>query len=345
MINFETLGIPQELVAILQDKAIKFKRETSIVPNIKTSFRGWNSERVRNPITLKWELTGNRTPIWNHTFRMSEKLPIFGLGGLNFILSYVNNGYEFVEKVDNVFIFHKEFGDKTMCYDANTNEFRGLPNKSNLEWSVPLTVRVNNGAPQSYKYDFSYTNEQLADAMKISVERVEYLRSGWKWVFQTVDTETEVANAFSGIEKVDDTVNAELFINGRSWREYSRFGDLLFPFGKRGQDFIVDWVLYNEHTDSTPDWISEGNFGEGARVRYEKSHENAFSVNVAETDGEPSYDKETNTFYYNPSKEAVLAFVPTLLPAQGKNEDWEVLIDLKTGEVYYDRFKALAEAI
>jgi hypothetical protein len=59
----------------------------------------------------------------------------------------------------------------------------------------------------------------------------------------------------------------------------------------------------------------------------------------------PYYDKDTHTFYYNPTKEALLAFTPTLLPAQGKNDDYEVLIDLKTGKVHYNRFKALAEAV
>ena len=338
MINFETLGIPEELFNAVKDKAIKIRIDSSIKHKASLDRRRpFITERER--INGVWQIT-SRVPNWVHHFTPTQKNNLFGVGGLNFILGYLGT-YEYQGKEGSKYLMYNAFTKDTVYYDEDTSMFGRL-----VDTSAPFVGKqtlTTNGVKT--EYTFEWTNEELAVLMNTSVEKVETLRSGWVWQFETVDTETEVANAFSVISKEENVVSANLLVNGKDWKEYPRFGDLLFPFGKRGQDFIVDWVLYNEHTDPTPDWPSEGNFGEGARVRYEKADPRAFSVNVAETDGEPYYDKDTHTFYYNPTKEALLAFVPTLLPAQGKNDDYEVLIDLKTGKVHYNRFKALAEAV
>lgn len=339
MITFETLGIPEELFNAVKDKAIK-KRVDSSIKHTASLDRRRPFVETRERVNGVWRVT-SRVPNWVHNFQQIQKVNLFGAGGLNFIVGYLNQGYEYTEKVGSKFLFHNSFTNDTVYYDEAFGSFGQVQavDEKFVGKQVLTTNRVRT------EYTFEWTNEELAALMNTTVDKVIDLRSGWVWYFEDVDTETEVANAFSVISRDENEVSANLLINGVDWKEYPRFGDLLFPFGKRGQDFIVDWVLYNEHSDPTPDWSSEGNFGEGARVRYEKADPRAFSVNVGETDGEPYYEEETNTFWYNPTKEALLAFVPTLLPAQGKNDDFEVLIDLKTSKVYYNRFKGLAEAI
>ena len=338
MINFETLGIPEELFEAVKTKAIKRVVDSRIRHRASLD-RTRPYILTRERINGRWVIT-SRTPNWVHSFGEEQKVNLFGAGGLNFILGYINGGYKYVGKEGSKFILRNDFSGDTVYYDEAIGEFGRV--LAQTPFVGTQTLRLNG---ETTSYSWEWTNEELAQLMNTSVEKIIALRGGRTWYFEEVETETEVANAFSVISIEENTVSANLLINGIDFREYGRFGDLLFPFGKRGQDFIVDWVLYNEHTDPTPDWTSEGNFGEGARVRYEKADPRAFTVNVGETDGEPYYDKDAHTFYYNPAKEAVLAFVPTLLPAQGKNDDFEVLIDLKTGKVYYDRFKGLAEAI
>ncbi len=348
MITAEQLGIPQVLFDACIDKVIKIKQVHKVTP-LRTSETVTN--KLPHPLYPGRFIT-KRQVVEGISLRYYKKNELFGAGLLNFIAYRTREGYVYSEdkSTQEVFVFTssqgKEFvvqleGGKVLTFDS-----------AGKETSKVYSIKITNSFTREVTYlTREVTVEQMASELNISLELATEIinahqNSGaWVWEASTIATSNHLANAFSTLSLNDGVVSGNFYVNGKDFREFEPFGSIVFPFGKAGQDFCVDWVLYNEHVDLTPDWVSEGNFGEGARVRIaEKEDAKAFTVNVAETDGEPFYDAETHTFFYNPSKQSLLAIVPTLLPAQGKNDDYECLIDLKTGAVYYSRFEAMASA-
>lgn len=339
MIDFESLGIPNEVWESLKNKAIVTKNEATIKHTPSLSYK-----TIREPhptIPNRWVNKGLEK-VWTHNFRLIEKVPLFGIGGLNLLLSWMKeSGYALSEKVESTYIFKSDKQTDFVTYNSETNKIGFDKPISDMTFKWQSST---NGVRENHSVTF--TPSEIAEKLGISLTTLQEKLGGWKWNLVAVNTDTHVANAFSVLAKEDGVVTGDLLVNGVTWRNYVPFGKLVFPFGKAGQDFVVDWVLYNDHTASTPPkWTSEGNFGEAARTRIaDKNDPRAFVVNVAETDGEAFYEADTHTFHYNPTKQSLLAIMPTLKPAQGKNDDHECLIDLNTGKVYYSRFEALRES-
>ena len=348
MITAEQLGIPQVLFDACIDKVIKIKQVHKVTP-LRVSETVTN--KLPHPLYPGRFIT-KRQVVEKVSLRYYKKNELFGAGLLNFISYRTREGYLYSEdkSTKDMFVFTSSQGrefvvqleaGKVLAYDA-----------AGKETSETYSIKKTNAFTREVTYlTREVTVQEMAAELNISLELATEIvnahqdSGAWVWEASTIATSNHLANAFSTLSLNEGVVSGNFYVNGKDFREFKPFGSVVFPFGKAGQDFCVDWVLYNEHVDPTPDWSSEGNFGEGARVRIaEKEDPKAFTVNVAETDGEPSYDAETHTFYYNPSKQSLLAIVPTLLPAQGKNDDYECLIDLKTGVVYYSRFEAMSNA-
>lgn len=337
MIDYKAMGFSESLYEAVKGKIIHLQ---SIV-NVKHIPLHKGVEYIREPhptFPRRMVVVGQRIK-WEHRFQLDEKRHLFGESLFMMILFYIKEwNYRLEKEKDGVFYFTNLLD--TVVYDS-VNEFFGrLDEREEFIFTWKHTTNKITSIEQ-----ITLSKSELATALKTTEAKLDYSLAA-DYLTKTVESDLHVWSAYSTLSIEDNVVNGDFMINDKSWTEYSRFGDLVFPFGKAGQDFCVDWVLYNEHTDETPDWYSEGNFGEGARVRIsDKKDPRAFSVNVWFTDGEPYYDGETHTFYYNESKEALLAIQPTLLPAQGKNSDHECIIDLKTGKIYYSRFEAMKEAV
>lgn len=334
----ELLKIPQELYDLAIDKVITNKEEHKITNRVTAKVV---TSKVPHPTIPNRFITKSERK-WVDNISHSSKNGIFGIGLLNMIAFYtLDYGYTFDSKEGNAFVFVDEKGTKmrldigdkfTMTID------NGIRSKT---FSTPIT---SNGVKTVL--ESTYDSAQLAELLgSPENEVIQWLNGGgWVWNGVKVDTNTHVANVFSTIEVVNGVALADLKVNGKSFIEYN-FGSLVFPFGKAGQDFVVDWVLYNEHEiGESVDWLSEGNFGEAGTTRVaSKADVKATAVNVVEgTD--VGYNAETHTFTYDPSKQAILSFQPQLKPAQGKNDVYEVCIDLNTGDTYLSRIEALKNA-
>ena len=334
---FETLKIPQELYELAKDKVILTKEDHDVTPFLELKKVTEKVPSSINPARLISRTYYKESIGLRHKF----KTEVFGIGLLNMIAMYtLDFGYTYLERQGDVFLFEEgasilriDIGDKfTFSIDNGIRE---------KEYSIKKTT---NGVV-SYVTAI-YNTAQIATLLSApESEVISWVNNlGWVWNGGKVDTTTNVANVFSIISEENGVVTADLLVNEKSFREYN-FGSLVFPFGKSGQDFVVDWVLYNEHPTSTPPkWLSEGNFGEAGTVRIsQKSDAKATTVNVQH--GEVAgYDADTHTFTYNPTKQSIISFQPQLKPAQGKNDVYEVCLDLNTGNVYYSRIEALKKA-
>jgi len=355
MINSELLKIPQELFDLCLDKCIQFKEEHKVTNRVTA--KTVTAKKPHKTIPTRFVTVTEK--VWVDNITHSYKNGVFGIGLLNMIAFYtLEFGYTFKENVGTKWVFAK--GERELTLDLGEkftlSIYEGIESKTFI---TPITT--NNVRTELTS---TYTVAELAAKLGSPEDEVRTWLNGLGWVWNgvAVDTDTHVANVFSEIAKDGENVTADVLVNGKSFKDYN-FGSLVFPFGQAGRDFVVDWVLYNEHVPPTSvptlvideitgvttyvsplKWISEGDMGEAARHRIpQKSDVKATAVKVVE--GEVAgYDETTHTFTYNPSKQAVLSFQPQLLPAQGKNDVYEVCIDLNTGDVYYSRFAALKAA-
>jgi hypothetical protein len=334
----ELLKIPQELYDIAIDKVITNKEEHKITNRVTAKVV---TSKVPHP-TIPNRFVTKSEKKWVDNITHSFTNGIFGIGLLNMIAFYtLDFGYSYDGKDGDAFIFLKDDGTK-MRLDINDKFTMTIDNGIRSKtFTIPIRT---NGVTTTL--ESTYSAAQLAAILgSPEGEVVKWLNGGgWIWTGVKVDSNTHVANIFSTIEKDGDLVTADVLVNGKSFTEYN-FGSLVFPFGKSGQDFVVDWVLYNEHEiGDKVDWLSEGNFGEAATTRItSKADVKATAVNVV-AGTNVGYDADTHTFTYDPSKQAILSFQPQLKPAQGKNDVYEVCLDLNTGKTYLSRFEALKNA-
>ena len=336
----ELLKIPQELYDLAIDKVITNKEEHKITNRVTAKVV---SKKVPHP-TIPNRMVTKSEKTWVDNISHSYTNGIFGIGLLNMIAYYtLDYGYTYEGKDGNAFIFVKDENTK-MRLDIGEKFTMTIDN--GIRSKTFTTSMRTNGVTTTL--ESTYDSAQLATILgSPEGEVIKWLNGlGWIWTGVTVNTDTHVANIFSTLELDSDNgvAFADLKVNGKSFVNHN-FGSLVFPFGKSGQDFVVDWVLYNEHElVGTPQWLSEGNFGEAGTVRIpSKSDPRAVAVNIV-AGTNVGYDANTHTFTYDPSKQAILSFQPQLKPAQGKNDVYEVCLDLNTGKTYLSRIEALKNA-
>lgn len=333
----ELLKIPQELYDLAIDKVITNKEDHNITNRVTAKVV---TSKVPHP-TIPNRLVTKSERVWVDNLSHSYTNGIFGIGLLNMIAYYtLDYGYTYEGKDGDAFIFVKD-ADTKMRLDINDKFTMTIDNGIRSK-TFTTSIRTNG---VTTKLESTYSAAQIAEKLgSPEGEVVKWLNGeGWVWTGKVVDTSTHVANIFSTLEldSENNVVFADLLVNGKSFINYD-FGSLVFPFGQSGQDFVVDWVLYNEHElVGTPQWLSEGNFGEAGTTRItSKSDPRAVAVNVV-AGTNVGYDSDTHTFTYDPSKQAILSFQPQLKPAQGKNDVYEVCLDLNTGKTYLSRFEVL----
>lgn len=339
----ELLKIPQELYDLAIDKTIFNKEEHKVKhfvrPKVVTT-------KVPHPMNPNRFIT-KQERVWDDVFSHSWTNSLYGAGLLNMIAFYtLDYGYSFVEKTESGdWLFQDNNGNKMLLSIGDKFNMTVDNGIREVTYKDPIQ-ETKNGVTTKTTRVVTFSSQNLAEKLGTTeYEVIKWINNlGWVWTGTTVNTDTHVANVFSTIERENDVVTADVLVNGKSFSTLN-FGALIFPFGKAGQGFVVDWVLYNEHElVGTPKWISEGDMGEAARVRIaSKSDVRATVVNVV-AGTESKYDDDTHTFTYDSRKGAVLIFQPQLKPAQGKNDIYEVCLDLNTGETYLSRFEALKNA-
>jgi hypothetical protein len=334
----ELLKIPQELYDLAIDKVITNKEEHKITNRVTAKVV---SSKVPHPTIPNRTITKSEK-IWVDNLSHSFSNGVFGIGLLNMIAFYtLDYGYSYDGKDGDAFIFVKGDGTK-MRLDIGDKFTMTIDN--GIRSKTFTTSMRTNGVTTTL--ESTYSAAQIAERLgSPEGEVIKWLNGlGWVWNGVKVDTNTHVANIFSTLDVDNGVAFADVLVNGKSFTEYN-FGSLTFPFGKSGQDFVVDWVLYNEHQiGESVDWLSEGNFGEAGTVRISsKSDPRATAVNIV-SGTNVGYDADTHTFTYDPTKQAILSFQSQLKPAQGKNDVYEVCLDLNTGETYLSRIESLKNA-
>ena len=353
MITHTHLGISEELFDYCKDKVIKIKQVHKVAGR---RVSGIVKERLPHP-KIAGRFISVQKVVEGIKLSHAQYNELFGVGLLNFVVMRTKEGYTYEGVTNGRHVFTK--GERSFIVDTNGCLVYDLGNDTETTFAIKKT---NTTTKEVTWLTRDVTEGEMAVECNIPLETANVIidsalsdwngvntnvtKEGWIWEGSTVESDKHLAYAFSYLSKNENVITGGLEINGKDWKEFKPFGSIVFPFGKSGQDFCVDWVLYNEHYDETPDWSSEGNFGEAARVRIEdKNDPRAFSINVEVTEGEPYYDEDTHTFYYNEGKKALVSIAPTLLPAQGKNDDYECVIDLSTGTIYYSRFAALSSTV
>jgi hypothetical protein len=334
----ELLKIPQELYDLAIDKVITNKEEHKITNRVTAKVV---TSKVPHPTIPNRTITKSEK-IWVDNLSHSFSNGVFGIGLLNMIAFYtLDYGYSYDGKDGDAFIFVKGDGTK-MRLDIGDKFIMTIDN--GIRSKTFTTSMRTNGVTTTL--ESTYNSAQIAEKLgSPEGDVIKWLNGlGWVWNGVKVDTNTHIANIFSTLKVENGEAFADVLVNGKSFTKYN-FGSLIFPFGKSGQDFVVDWVLYNEHElVGTPQWLSEGNFGEAGTVRIpSKSDFRATAVGIV-SGTNVGYDADTHTFTYDPTKQAILSFQPQLKPAQGKNDVYEVCLDLNTGETYLSRIEALKNA-
>ena len=350
----EEIGVPEILFQYAQNRVITIKEEHKCKPSVTTTTVTTKEPHPRFPqrnITVTKKVESIKL-----TYTSVKQG--FGAGSINFLLSRTKEGflYDASKSNDTLFVFDNPFNDydfvvqyskgSLLFYDrhATTSKTYSIKATDTATNQVLYVTKTYDGAAVSHeaKVPLWIANQIVATNENIGL---------WIWVANTIPTPNHLAYGIGHLTMSGTSVSGDYIINGKSWSTFKPFGSIYFPYitadyptGKPGQDFCVDWVLYNQ-AESNGQYTSSGNFGEAARVRIApKTDPKAFSVNALVTDGPPYYDAVSHTFFYNADKQALLSFNPTILPAQGKNDDNECIIDLKTGEIYYSRFQALRTA-
>lgn len=308
------LNIPDELYTHLEDKAVRTVTRNNI--RVRSTFRV-RTVRVPHPTNPTRTVSEVRRE-WTHTFRNEQTNGTAVAGGLNFLYDYIHDyGYAYTKTEGTKYFFENEKGH-VMIYDTANGGFGEETTRENYKWSVPTST----GGVRT-TFNFEYTHEELAAALNTSVEKLDEMRRDNIFYFETVDTSTQIANAFSTQEIEGDTITAQLFINGKDFTEFNP-----------NLGFDVDWVLYNGSLPDRTISPTHGNFGESARVRIEGIDDpKRFTVNVAETTETPYYDADTHTFYYNADKVATIGFEPVF----GKGTQYVSLLNIQSGKVYQSR--------
>lgn len=331
-------GIPQDLFDAVQDKVLEFREEHKIkhTVNVTTKQIKVPNPRIPNRFLTKSEKT--YSDALTHSYRT------YGNGvGLAEFLSYYALEYKWeLSKVnDNKWEFADGDGKKLIVEVSDKVYIWQDHGIREVTFTKPMTT---NGVTTMYKS--TLTTAQIAELL--STQEANVLPwvngSGFVYVGKKVDTSKVIANLYCTIERDDDVITTDVIVNGQSFKDIN-FGSMAYPSGKTGNSFVVDWVLYNEHTPSTPiKWLTEGDGGEAVRKRIaDKSDVKATSLNVAIGD-EAGYDEATHTITYDPTKQSVLMFRIESNQALGHEDTWEVCIDLNTDTVYYSRFDALRVA-
>lgn len=350
----EELGVPEILFQYAQNRVITIKEEHKCKPAVTTVTVTTKEPHPRFPqrnITVTKKVESIKL-----SYTVSRQG--FGAGAINFLLNRTKEGfsYDASRSNDTLFVFDNAFSD----YDFIVQMSNGTLLFYDSRATKPKTysIKATNSATNEVRYitktfDGGAVSSETKAPLWIANQIVTTHEDLglWVWVANVIPTPNHLAYGLGHLSMSGTSVSGDYIINGKSWSTFKPFGSLYFPYitseyptGKPGQDFCLVWVLYNQ-SEANGSYSSHGNMGESARVRIApKTDPRAFQVNAQVTDGPPYYDAGSHTFFYNDDKQALLSFNPTILPAQGKNDDNECIIDLKSGEIYYSRFEALRTA-
>jgi hypothetical protein len=190
------------------------------------------------------------------------------------------------------------------------------------------------------------TDADLVKAKKLTQEELNELLQV-KRVFKNDSNPNTIKHIFVALEREDDVVRSEMFFNGLTKEEkplntYTK-PPVLIHFPNMKHSF--SWILYNEQPlidNPTEAQIISGvnNMGQVVKLTYPNQYPNvdpkAKAIRVV-ADPNPRYDAATHTLYYNPDKEAILAFTFNEYNAMGmfsngKEERFEYYLNLNNGK-------------
>lgn len=137
----------------------------------------------------------------------------------------------------------------------------------------------------------------------------------------TVDDNTHVTDLAANIVVTGDKYKGDVYINGID-SENIPYTTLTASMGLKFPQIVQRWRLYNGDT------VNEGVYGSTWMKQMSHSENNEITIVAGD---KFSYDEATKTLTYDQSKETHLWYQFECLPAQGKNEGWEYILDLRTG--------------
>lgn len=198
--------------------------------------------------------------------------------------------------------------DRSIVSNFSSNIGKGDPIFSN----VRETILKRKPASVTKGYLLANMNndeDALAELMRVEFECID------------VNHATHVESLAANITGSGNQYKGDIYINGID-SEQIPYTTLIASMGLKFPQVVQRWRLYNG------DDVREGVYGSTWMKQMSASENNEITV-VAGTAF--SWDEATKTLTYDASKPTHLWYQYECLPAQGKNEGWEYILDLQTG--------------
>lgn len=303
----------------------------------------------------KYNPTTKRTePLKTTQFVIEKNTQLFGMYALNLLSMYLHNsGYQIMSpSVGSEFTLFKPYMEFVSPYD-NKNYWIGWSqvdiDKTAQGYDFEVKSEVGNNVyfgtvyphdenvitksvlkktfikttstpnPTRFTKSFPlYTISQLK--AKSGLNNLQ-LAEAYRQVFHIMPTshETHVNSIQANVLIEDNTVTGEAYINGILHSEIP-YTSLISSYAKPFPNFVTRWKLYNQQFTKAEDPF-------GSAWNKTMSPTSNQSLNLQEGD-KVFYDTDTNTLTYPPNSKLVYDW--ECLPAQGKNEQTGVQVDLET---------------
>lgn len=135
-----------------------------------------------------------------------------------------------------------------------------------------------------------------------------------------VNHDTHVTDIATDVKIADNKFKGEVYINGILNKDIN-YTNLIASMDLKFPQIVQRWRLYNG------DVVNEGIYGSTWTKQMAHSENNEISIVAGNAF---NWNETTKTLTYDSSKNTHLWYQFECLPAQGKNESWETIIDLKT---------------
>jgi hypothetical protein len=238
-----------------------------------------------------------------------------------------------IEKTANGCIF-TETHDQGISVDSNGNP---IPNEadyriviqrrdksivssfsSNLKGPAPIFSNVRETLIN--RNPASVTKGYLLENMNIDENALADMT---KVIFECIDvpSTTHVESLAANISGAGNVYKGDIYINGMD-SEQIPYTNLIASMGLKFPQVVQRWRLYNG------DDVREKVYGSTWLKQMSFSELNEITVIAGDAF---SWNESTKTLTYDASKPTHLWYQYECLPAQGKNEGWEYILDLNTG--------------
>jgi hypothetical protein len=283
------------------------------------------------------------------SWKVASKTESFGAYPYNLISNYIHHfNYDVIQ--GEQFTLHKDavmtdsgrwFGESKaiitptsfkVCSDIGLNttptgqptDYNNPPVRAGIVYRVQISkTKGANGAIKTYVGKQSYvpyTVNQLTALTGLTRTQIAELACT-EFIITPVNNDTHITSIAMDVEKNDNVYTGVFHINGVP---ANSFQGKITSFGAIAPSYAFRWILRN----NTPDKATI--YGQSAMAQYSASDDNSIFIQAGTED---KIDVATKVLTYDEGTEevATLIAMAEFLPAQGKNENAGLLINLESG--------------